>query len=343
MKLFRNLLFTLSAISCASLSGQEFTRLISFGDSLSDIGNLQTDTVQAPVSNGELWIQYLARDYLGITDLAPSNLGGTAYAYAGAASFGFFPSSADVQIDYFIGADSFGPNDLVTIWVGGNDFLDSSETGNIVGPDELAGRIALLIQKVVENGAKHVMVANLPNMGTIPRLIGTPLAEGATQWSYGYKLYLEGTVAALRESVPTVAFYYMDVFEAMTAIQSNPSAYGLTDVTTAAGDSDTALFWDEIHPTTAAHAIVADAAATVLNTQNVETDLDIAVAPIEGSANVLVTFSASGRGTYRLESSSTLAEWSTVQTVDLTYGMPSQIEVEHDGSNLFFRLVREAI
>lgn len=344
MNLFRNLITLITFASCVGLSAQEFSRLISFGDSLSDIGNLQTADIQAPVSNGELWIQYLARDHLEIGNLAPSNLGGTAYAWAGAASItGFLPPSATSQIDYFLAGDAFGEKDLVTLWVGGNDFLDSSTAGALISPQTMADRIVLLTNKLVENGAKHIMLGNLPNMGSIPRLYGTPLSEGATQWSYGYKLILEGQLAAIRQANPTVAFYYLDVFSSLTAIQANPEAYGLTDVTTAAGDSDTALFWDDIHPTTVAHSIVAGAAATVLNTQNVETDLQLAVAPIAGSNNVRVTFTASGRGIYRLESSSTLAEWTTVDTIELAYGTPSQIEVEHDGSNRFFRIVREAI
>ena len=323
------------------LQAQSFTRLISFGDSLSDIGNLQTATISAPVSNGELWIQYLARDYLGLGQLTASNFGGTAYAWAGAASLtGFLPPSATSQIDYFLAGDSFGPNDLVTLWVGGNDFLDSSTTGNLVGPDVLADRMVVLMQKLVANGAKHILFGNLPDMGSIPRLYGTPLSEGASQWSYGYKLMLEGRLVAIRESVPGVAFYYMDFFAAQQDIQANPGDYGLTNVNAAAGDSDTALFWDDIHPTTKGHSIVAAEAAYVLNTQNVDTDLSMSVAPIEGSSSVMVTLSATGRGTYRLEASPSLQAWTPLQTVELAYGTPSQIQLEHDGSDQFFRLVR---
>jgi outer membrane lipase/esterase len=334
------LLFILLFAGCG-LSAQSFTRLISFGDSLSDIGNLQTPTVSAPVSNGELWIQYLARDYLGIGSLTASNAGGTAYAWAGAASVtGFLPPSASSQIDYFLAADSFADTDLVTLWVGGNDFLDSSTTGSLIGPDALADRILVLLQKLVANGAKHILFGNLPDMGSIPRLYGTPLSAGASQWSYGYKLMLEGRLAALRASYPQIAFYYMDFFAAQQDIQANPGDYGLTNVNSAAGDSDTALFWDDIHPTTKGHSIVAAEAAYVLNSQNVETDLTMSVAPISGSSNVLVTLNAAGRGTYRLESSPTLQDWTTVQTVDLVWGTPSQIQLEHDGSHRFFRLVR---
>jgi len=77
-----------SATDCA-------TKLIIFGDSLSDTGNLLTATAGAqPISppyetgrftNGLVWAEHLA-DLMGLDPILPSTSGGTNYAYAGASS-----------------------------------------------------------------------------------------------------------------------------------------------------------------------------------------------------------------------------------------------------------------
>lgn len=56
-----------------------------------------------------------------------------------------------------------------------------------------------------------------------------------------------------------------DIFGLGTSIGANPAAFGLTNVTDACGapsngcDPATAEYWDGIHPTAAAHLLIADA------------------------------------------------------------------------------------
>ncbi len=58
-----------------------------------------------------------------------------------------------------------------------------------------------------------------------------------------------------------------DAAALLNQIQANPSAYGFTDATDSAlltghaSQADTYVFWDSIHPTTAADALIANAAA----------------------------------------------------------------------------------
>ena len=55
-----------------------------------------------------------------------------------------------------------------------------------------------------------------------------------------------------------------DIFGLGTALANNPGAYGFTNVTDACGaivaaDCSTYAYWDGIHPTAAAHEVIADA------------------------------------------------------------------------------------
>ena len=64
----------------------------------------------------------------------------------------------------------------------------------------------------------------------------------------------------------------MNVFSLFTQLAANPSAFSLTNVTDPARGNpvvnpDTYLFWDDLHPTTYGHSLVADAALKVLPAQ----------------------------------------------------------------------------
>lgn len=89
-------LFVASASS--ALAASSYTAVYSFGDSLSDVGNVHTLTsiltlgkaaepappyVNGQFSNGSVWVQDLSQ-LLGLAPLKPSVLGGTDYAWGGA-------------------------------------------------------------------------------------------------------------------------------------------------------------------------------------------------------------------------------------------------------------------
>ena len=61
---------------------------------------------------------------------------------------------------------------------------------------------------------------------------------------------------------PDVNFYSLDVYGVLEDIIYNPDCYGFDNVTemlsTAGSTSDAYLFWDGVHPTTQAHALIAD-------------------------------------------------------------------------------------
>jgi len=61
----------------------------------------------------------------------------------------------------------------------------------------------------------------------------------------------------------------VNVFGLFTQITANPTAYSLANITDPAQGNfavnpDTYLFWDDLHPTTYGHSLVADAASKAL-------------------------------------------------------------------------------
>ncbi|HHO77215.1 MAG TPA: PEP-CTERM sorting domain-containing protein, partial [Deltaproteobacteria bacterium] len=71
-----------------------------------------------------------------------------------------------------------------------------------------------------------------------------------------------GAALAGFETVPGINLYTLDVYGVLQDIISEPVFYGFdntTEMLAYAGEtSDTYLFWDGVHPTTQAHALIAD-------------------------------------------------------------------------------------
>ena len=84
---------------------------------------------------------------------------------------------------------------------------------------------------------------------------------------------LAPTLVAL-DQAPGIDISILDAFTLLQNISTNPASFGLTNATAACitpndapffcQNADDYLFWDGIHPTRAAHAIVALEAARVL-------------------------------------------------------------------------------
>jgi phospholipase/lecithinase/hemolysin len=171
--------------------GGQLTGIVSFGDSLTDVGNFYAATGGAspPTSlgyddgrftNGLNWVEYLAKD-LGLAAPTASTSGGTDYAYGGAMTgtgttvSTFLGATATVpnigtQIDTYLGSHTPTASELYTIWGGANDFLNGQQTNPLVPAQNIADEITALAQA----GAKQFLVANLPPLGDIPATNSLP-------------------------------------------------------------------------------------------------------------------------------------------------------------------------
>jgi phospholipase/lecithinase/hemolysin len=297
-----------------------FSSLYAFGDSLSDAGNLSITTrvigpltpVSPPYfqekygvlsgnvfSNGPTWVLDLSTA-LGLGTLAPSLAGGTDFAYGGAET-GSTPQNADdqeiqaislpAQLSEFQARISSPSADaLYTVSIGANDLLDIlSETGlsaqqqtadvNAAVANEIS-----FINKLVGDGAKNLLVLNVPDLGKTPDVTSgsvngsnapsAALDAEASQLTSQYNSALATQLAAI-PSAEGLNVSIADAYQLIDSAVANPAAYGLSNVTapvwsgtysdagsgTLATTDVTAqnqyLFWDRLHPTETGHQALA--------------------------------------------------------------------------------------
>lgn len=255
-----------------------FTGLHSFGDSLTDSGNVfaasggtQPDNplgLGGRWGNGPTWAEKLNNDYLGLPPLTPSNLGGTNHAWGGALTDGggLVPSVVGQINSFTTGGGSFSSSDLVTIWAGPNDAFQG-----VTDPSISVGHLGNAMSLVSSAGAEHVLVLNLPDLGKTPTVqaLGEPFVTGLTTFTSSFNALLAAEVATQATTLG-INITLLDVDGIYENILADPGRFGFTNVdepvllTGDLASADESLYWDGVHPTDAVHEIIAAEAALAL-------------------------------------------------------------------------------
>jgi thermolabile hemolysin len=270
----------------STAQGGGITGIVSFGDSLSDVGNFFAATGGASppsppydagrFSNGPIWLEYLAHN-LGVAAPTASSSGGTDYAYGGAmtgtgfTSSTFLGATANVpnigtQIDTYLASNTPNTHQLFTVWGGANDFLNGGQTNPLIPAQNIATEIATLAQA----GAKQILVANLPALGSLPATssLPAPIPAELNALSVAFNGILQTEVVQLDHEFG-IQIHELNIYGLFESVISDPSKFGFTNVTSdALGDGVLTgqgyLFWDPVHPTTVGHQFIgADAASLV--------------------------------------------------------------------------------
>ena len=286
----------------AAPAGAPFSTIYAFGDSLTDAGNISLATAGViPVSppyadrvfsNGPVWVQDLAQD-LHLPAMKPSLAGGTDFAFGGALT-GQTPIHSLNASDLPSQIAQFGsqvhtplPNALYAVWIGGNDVLDIANDKSLTLPQQQADVSAAVsnevagIQALAARGAQNFLVMNVPDLGITPYERARPAQTAtATALSSQYDSELAAALKPL-EASGALKIDLVDTFNILDQVDANPTAYGFTNTTTpvwtgnlissssgklnATGASQNQfLFFDGLHPTAQAHALLASGIASNL-------------------------------------------------------------------------------
>ncbi len=301
------LLFSMTA---ALASAQQYTSIVIFGDSLSDTGNVAhltqlkygvrvpgpvadytdgrftdgMDTVPAAHNYFGVWVEQLAASLPAKPVIKSSLDGGTDYAYGfattgqGTGVFAFGPSdSLFVNVDnigqqitdYLATSPKITDKTLFIVWGGAIDILNATSTKDVI---DAGVNQALNIQRLIQAGATQFIIPNLPPLGAVPRLNGSPATSiPATKASVLYNGVLKAGIDILRDFNPgrKLNLIQFDVFSLFDQIIASPAKFGFADITSSSQGNflvnpDTFLFWDDLHPTTRGHNILAGSAARLI-------------------------------------------------------------------------------
>jgi len=310
-------------------------QVVSFGDSLSDVGTYTPVAAanfgggRFTTNPGQVWVQDVAQ-YYG-DKLQPAMTGGFGSPPAAQPGFGYAQGGSRVtnpvgighqstdpanyagaltvpvvqQVTNYVSAHgAFNANQLVIVNGGANDILfnlSAVQAGQMTPAQASAAiqqaaiDLAGVIGKIVQGGATHVLVSNVPDIGATPQgVMSTPTTRALlTQASLGFNQVLAG---ALTQTGLMSKVIYLDIVAPLANITANYRQYGFAVSNTGTGcnlqamaaaakafgepnpsDFATSLFCspqtyttanadqtymyaDTVHPTTHLHALYAQTA-----------------------------------------------------------------------------------
>ncbi|MGF1524177.1 MAG: SGNH/GDSL hydrolase family protein [Leptolyngbyaceae cyanobacterium] len=211
-----------------------------------------------------------------------------------------FPAFADSlpgfldQIDAFTAFSATTPVDpdaLHVIWVGANDYYEAFADSDSLGdtpidqlPNTVTNNILNGLSQLNSLGAEAFLVVNLPPLGEVPfadtldTLTEQDISTVLNQLSIAHNELLAVKLSTFSQSQPTTNITALNANALFTDILANPEPFGLTNVTDACllnfqpgfqfdgicENPDEFLFWDDVHPTTAAYQLVSDLALAEL-------------------------------------------------------------------------------
>ncbi|CAE6734383.1 SGNH/GDSL hydrolase family protein [Paraburkholderia haematera] len=281
-------------------------QVVSFGDSLSDVGTF------APIASavgggrfttnpGQVWTQNVAQYYGGTLSAAftidithkLSAQNGLGYAEGGATVatpanlydfltdvIGNIEMPVNQQVSSYLNTHgSFNSSQLVLVWAGANDVLRAGSLPAAAPTVQTAAAtLAQIVGQIVQSGATHVVLVNVPNVGLSPK--GIASSDGGANLTQLSQLFNEDLNAALQADGLQGKVIQIDSYTWVDQIIANAQANGFavtntgqacdptktpddtsllcSPATYATANADqTYMFADDLHPTTHLHALFA--------------------------------------------------------------------------------------
>ena len=279
-----SLVFASSALAqTPSSNPSAYSRLIAFGDSLSDNGNFFQATggavpqagnyFQGRFSNGPVAIEHLAQG-LGVT-LQDYAWGGAQTGWLnGAAVAAGAPAALQntgmlSQVGAFqagLGGSAADSQALYFLWGGANDFQYQGFTQATA--QTAIQNLSSAVQTLYGLGARHFLMPGLPDLGQTPGGLASGASAQLHLLSLGFNQGLTGAIQQLR-ALPGIDIRFFDTLGAQQNLVDNAAQYGLSNVTEACftgyvgqpngstcSNPQAYMYWDRIHPTAVTHSVL---------------------------------------------------------------------------------------
>lgn len=252
-------------MAMAQTAIQPYTKVVVFGDSLSDTGNLGIWTNGVTAADKKVWAQYVAAAF-GKTITPAYALGATGFtlgtgngfaiggAQTGDVALGANPTGllgTSTQVANYIARSKVDSNALHLYWIGGNNInarlrtalgaigagANSTTTAQaaVAGITADAKAAAAQVASLKAAGATNIVVMNVPDLSKVPVTIGTAAALGPTLGPS--VLSLAATLSAsynqnLALSLAGMNVVQFDAYALFNNVLATPAAYGITNATT---------------------------------------------------------------------------------------------------------------
>jgi len=201
------------------------------------------------------------------------------------------------QINGFTATNpSVDPKALYIVMAGGNDYPGS----HVTDPTVPVNNLLKAVNSLASVGAKNIMVGNILDLGKLPATIGNiQISNQLSALSSAHNSSLATALDGLSQKLgPDTRIIPLDVNSLFNKVTADPGKYGFTNVTDSclknsaacAANPNKFLFWDDVHPTTAAHKLMADLAFSELKSEPVPEPTDELGVLLLGALSVVTIY-----------------------------------------------------
>lgn len=267
-----------------------FSKLIVFGDSLSDTGNIAIVDLPPPYFNNRISDGPVAADLLAQainSDATRSGhllgqTGGFNFAVSGGNIFGGDREDLSSQVSAYLqrAGGSADPDALYFVFMGGNDLRDvrsfaSSNDAN-AQITRIIDQLDAQLARLVASGARAFLIPNVANIGRLPETIeresGQPgLRQRAETYTRTYNLTLANMLSKYTAN-PNLSVVEFDLFTALETILNNAGQFGFSNIEEGCFDPDEfdiateclvfgferRPFFDQLHPSSATNSLISN-------------------------------------------------------------------------------------
>ncbi len=273
--------------SFSHFANADYSKIVVFGDSLSDMGNAcPKDYLQKPIfcalypsgcfSNGKVWVEHLAEEW--DLDLKTSRLGGYNFAFAGATSGWGTEETPGLrgQVHSYLEKtrDQADASALYIIWIGANDFKNKFMNTSLLFDvselrfEEVIEDIYDAVIRLSRKGARNFLIPNLVPIHSTPLVSKTLLSlagifTGLSWFSFekgvidfvfevlidSYNWRLSKRMIAL-EKERMIKIHHPDLFHFFKKLEVHYKDYGLES-------TEDFFYLDQFHPSALGHKILA--------------------------------------------------------------------------------------
>lgn len=209
--------------------------------------------------------------------------------------------SSRSQVDTYLANKNVDSKGLYSVWAGANDIFAASEYinnnigGFLTNKEETVAKAigdyivpaaqdqVSIVSTLHNNGAKYILVPNIPDVGLTPETIQADKNYGVKEFTVLGNLFAKTYNETLYEGVKSTGANVipLDTFNLLQKVAKNPSVYGFSDMSGKAckdvssvecgrtdlaepGAENSYFFADGVHPTGRAHHMIADYANAVV-------------------------------------------------------------------------------
>ena len=190
--------------------------------------------------------------------------------------------------------DKADESSLYVVWMGSNNYLAI--------PDDVDSAVYYTnlgiehdVQRLVDKGAKYIMLVNLPDLGKTPAARDFDEVDLLSSLSRKHNAMLLENVAKFKQNNPGVQWFLFDVNQVLEEMLASPEHYGFTNTTdtcyeemvssrssksilsmvstvnplTKRDNCTGYLFFDPVHPSGVAHLLMAERTKAMLDAAGV--------------------------------------------------------------------------